>query len=404
MSDCADCLETLRRKLEVGKKNAPADILFALEITDFRITKFITAKGILTQEQLRVPLFRACQNKGIFMTFIAADESWFHGAISLERVGEGIQPWRLPYKQKRLFPSPNEALVRFASRAAGVRLRLRTEADSLVLQLLAEAAPEGDAEVSRRFDLVVDNELLDSVLLEEGSTEVNFSGLPAGKVFELWLPQFVWVQIKGITLPDGATLTAAPDDRKRWLTYGSSITHCRAAHSPARTWPATVARRHNLNLTCFGYGGQCHLEPMLARVIRDLPLGVISLKLGINVQGASSLSPRTFRSAVIGFIQIIREKHPTTPIGLISPIISPPRETTDNAVGLSLTKMRDELHDAVSRLQEYGDLNLHYFDGLKMFGEADTSYLPDELHPNGDGYELLGQRIAEKVLPALLGS
>ena len=31
------------------------------------------------------------------------------------------------------------------------------------------------------------------------------------------------------------------------------------------------ARTHNLDLTCLGYGGQCHLDPIVASMIRDLP-------------------------------------------------------------------------------------------------------------------------------------
>ena len=32
-----------------------------------------------------------------------------------------------------------------------------------------------------------------------------------------------------------------------------------------------------------------------------------------------------------------------------------------------------------------------YRDGLELFGEADEHLLPDLLHPNGEGYELMGQ-------------
>ena len=32
-----------------------------------------------------------------------------------------------------------------------------------------------------------------------------------------------------------------------------------------------------------------------------------------------------------------------------------------------------------------------YRDGLELFGEADEHLLPDLLHPNGEGYELMGK-------------
>ena len=130
------------------------------------------------------------------------------------------------------------------------------------------------------------------------------------------------------------------------------------------------------------------------------------MKIGINVMGASSLSPRTFKGTVIGFTQIVREKHPDIPIGIISPIISPPRETTLNAVGFSLEMMRDELTDAVDRIRRVmGDNKIYYFDGLKLFGnELVNDFLPDNLHPNGDGYEIMGKHAALHILPKLVNA
>ena len=160
------------------------------------------------------------------------------------------------------------------------------------------------------------------------------------------MPQLCQVVVKSLKINSDAEISKVTDDRLKWTTYGSSITHCVRAHSPALTWPAVVARKHALNLTALGYGGQCHVDPMIAIMIRDIPADLITLKLGINVQGAGSLNPRTFKSAVIGMIKIIREKQPKTPIGIISPIISPPRENLKNN-GLSLCDMRSELQDAV---------------------------------------------------------
>ena len=153
-----------------------------------------------------------------------------------------------------------------------------------------------------------------------------------------------------------------------------------------------------------GFGGQCHLETMVARLIRDREMDLLTMKLSVNVMGQSSLSPRTFKAAVIGFTQIIREKHPTIPIGIISPIMSPPREATPNAVGFTLELMREELADAVDRMKQgAGDKNIYYFNGLEMFGETLVDdYLPDGLHPNGDGYEIMGNNATASVLTQLL--
>lgn len=324
------------------------------------------------------------------MQTLAPTEDLFEGAVSFERGDGWIKPWRLPLDQLRLFP-PDDGIVPHAETAAGVRLRFAVECPTVGLAVVATSEP-------RIFDLTLDGKLVASAAAGAGQDTVLFPDLPAErKIVELWLPNVHPVAVRSLLIDDGAYVEAVPDDRPRWITYGSSISHCGAARSPARTWPAIVARLHNLNLTCLGYGGNCHLDPMVAMMIRELPADVISLKVGINIQGGLSLSPRTFRPALIGFIRIIRQKHPHTPIAVISPIISPPREQTPNALGLSLQAMREEIQDALQRLADCGDENLHYFSGLDVLGEDLVEYLPDDVHPNADGYEILGRNIADLV-------
>lgn len=328
------------------------------------------------------------------MNRLAVVPELFQGAVSFETGAGWLKPWRLPFARIDLFPSPGDALKSTAERAAGVRLRFRTASTTVGLEVVPDT-------MDRRFDLTRDGALSASLTLPAGAETVVFDGLAGEpKTLELWLPQVAPVKVKALQLDDGARAELVPDLRPRWITYGSSITHCGEAHSPSRTWPACVARAAGLDLTCLGFGGQCHIDPMLALTIRDLPADFISLKLGINVQGGSSLSPRTFKAAVIGMVRIIRERHATVPIAVISPIISPPREDKPNTVGLSLQQMRIEVADAVRRLQGAGDEQLLYVDGLDLFGAGLVqSYLPDQLHPNGDGYE----RLAANFLRVVLG-
>jgi len=314
---------------------------------------------------------------------------WFEGAVSLEAGDGWPRPWRLPFERRRLY---DDVLVDRAGTSAGVRVRFRTDARRVGLAVVPLDAP-------RSFDLVVGNELIETALLKAGEETVRFERLAEGsKVVEVWLPQAHAVAVRTVLADRGAGVEAAPDRRRRWVTYGSSITHCGGAHSPARTWPAIAARRGNVHLTCLGFGGNCHLDPLVAAVIRDLPADMISLKVGVNIYGSASLSERTFWPNLAAFAQIIREKHPTTPLAVVSAIISPPRETTPNAVGLTLVKMRQQVRAAVERMRELGDGNVRYFDGLEVFGpELVDPCLPDGLHPNAEGYKAMGRSFVDKV-------
>lgn len=313
------------------------------------------------------------------------------GAISTEVTDYWVMPWRIPFDEKDLFAAE---LVERAAMPAGVRLTFQS--NSPWIEGLCDSFPERSP-----IDLHIDGKFAGSKKTED-QTSFRFDDLgSASKTFELSLPQFGEFRFKGMNVEDGAEFSGVEaNSHPRWITYGSSITHCRTADSPAKTWPSIVARTRGYDLTCLGFGGQCHLDPMIARVIRDREADLISLCLGINIYGAASLSPRTFGPGIIGFVKIVREKHPTAPIALMSPIFSPGREDTPNAVGFTLKQMRREVEIAVDKLRANGDKNIHYIDGLDIFDSEHANLLPDDLHPNNEGYGIMAENML-KVLPTV---
>ena len=334
----------------------------------------------------------------------------FEGALDL-KVGDGnVRPFRLPIADLD-FHHP--ALVYMAACASGVRLRFRSDTTTVALDVEHRFAPDFTPPGPPTYDVTVDDELVAHAAAPGPEARVVLEGLPAGdKVLEVWLPMYPGVRIRSLEVDDGATVSPAPDERPRWVTYGSSITHGMEAHGPARTWPATAARLLDWHLTSLGFAGQAHLDPLVARTIAHLPADRITLKLGINVHNGATLRERTFAPLVHGFLERVREGHPTTPITVISPILSPEREdgvvtertlpdgSTETLVGeLTLRRMRAILHDVVEVRTRRGDEHLDYLDGTQLFGvdPSDVDLLPDGLHPNGDGYELIGRRFADLV-------
>jgi len=130
---------------------------------------------------------------------------------------------------------------------------------------------------------------------------------------------------------------------------------------------------------------------------------------------------RSFVPAVHGFLDTIRDGHPTTPLVLVSPIFCGVHEDTpgpgaidpaslgsdqvtfvasgragDLELGrLTLRVTRDALSDLVER--RAGDAHLHYLDGTRLYGEADAGAhpLPDALHPDTATHQLIGERFAD---------
>ncbi len=198
---------------------------------------------------------------------------------------------------------------------------------------------------------------------------------------------------------DGAPSVAPIAERRPHLVvYGSSISQCREAPGPTETWPALVARSGGWNLRCLGFGAQCHLDPTVARFIRDSPADLIVLGVGINIYGAASFSARSLGPALEGFIATIRSGHPATPIVVVTPIVSPDREASPNSVGLTLADIRALVAQTARQLSR-ADPHLTLVDGLSILGADDAHLLVDGLHPGPEGYALIAERMLARLDP-----
>ena len=365
----------------------------------------------------------------------------YAGSADVARAGtndsnDGWVVSRLPAWTKHQILDP--ALALLVSVPSGVRLELVTDASEIELDVALLLLRISDRPtIPAAFDLVVNGTVhtqtttLDATVLvidqrtgaisfEAGSasTTVRFADLgPGPKQVEIWLPHASAVTLQALRVNDGAGVSRPPaSSRRHWVHYGSSISHCLEAAHPTETWPATTARLADLDLHSVAFAGQCHLDQLVARTIRDLPADVISLKVGINIVNGDTMRERTFVPAVHGFLDTVRDGHPDTPIVLISPIICPAHEDhpgptvqgedgaasidrpPELAVGsLSLRRIRTLLEAIVAARRAEGDAQLDLIDGLTLFGPDDIGDLPDGLHPNGAGYRRIGQRFHDAV-------
>ena len=317
-----------------------------------------------------------------------APQSVWRGAVAWVREGDMWQPWRLP--PERITTAHARVLVSRARSAAGIRAVVHTDASALELPIAA------DDEVTS-LDVIVDGTLWRRVPVSRGASVIQMALPPRTGKIEVWLPQFGEVCTGPLLLHGATHATAGEEAGLRWATYGSSITHCRSAAGPSETWPALVSRRLGWDLTCLGFAGQCHLDPIAAEALTSRPADVVSLCLGINTYGSSSLGRRTLPGQVSSFIKTIGEAHRDTPIAVITPIASPSRERRPNDVGLTLNEVRSIVALAVTTLQRSGHTRLHLIDGPTVFGPDDAHLLPDGLHPDPEGYRLMAQRLLPRL-------
>jgi hypothetical protein len=364
------------------------------------------------------------------------------GALDLERTERGLLPHRLPAWARAQNTDGQLAMVE--SQPSGVRLAFRTgstviELDTLptkrvflgtpprpdgVYDLVVDGKPAGQSVVTGGNVLSIDMATGSTELTEGPAGTVRFADLPAGdKDVEIWLPHNETTEL--VALRTDAPVEPAPATGRRvWLHHGSSISHGSDAASPTGTWPAVAAAEAGLDLINLGLGGSAMLDPFTARTLRDTPADLISVKIGINLVNGDVMRLRAFGPAVHGFLDLIRDGHPTTPLLVVSPILCPIHEDTpgptavdiaalsagrmrfqatgdpaERAAGkLTLQVIRDELVRIVAQ-RAAGDPHLHYLDGRELYGEADVAELPlpDQLHPDAATHRRIGERFAARI-------
>jgi lysophospholipase L1-like esterase len=365
------------------------------------------------------------------MESVALDSVRVAGALDHDVTGDGVVFRRLPAWTRHEISDIQLALL--VTVPAGVRLEFETDATAIELDVkLTLLQINGRPVKPAVFDLVVDAELSSSVGTTEGTRilydaftgDVEFQpGEPTTIRFarpstdgtspvEVWLPQDCVVELRQLRVSAGATIAAPATSLRRWVHHGSSISHCVEAAQPTATWPAITARLAGVDLQNLAFAGQCMLDQMVARTIRDLPADFISVKAGINIVNGDTMRERTFTAALHGFLDTVRDGHPTTPVVVISPIICPivedhpgptilgrderfhAAERTDElSVGaLTLRRIREIAAEVVASRLNAGDVNLHLISGLDLFGPEDAGDLYDGLHPTADGYRRIGQR------------
>ncbi|MGW1408331.1 GDSL-type esterase/lipase family protein [Streptomyces sp. NPDC002403] len=356
------------------------------------------------------------------------------GLLDVEATAHGLLPHRLPARARRQIPDDQLAVAE--AQPSGVRLVFRTRATTIELDTLpTKRVYRGfPAPADGVYDLLVDGRLAAQATVTGGNVRTitdmvaqtselspgpagtaRFTGLPTGdKDIEIWLPHTEITEL--IALRTDAPVEKAPDSGRRvWLHHGSSISHGSNATHPTAIWPALAAAQGRVDLVNLGFGGSALLDPFTARAMRDAPADLISVKVGINIVNGDVMRLRAFSPAVHGFLDTIREGHPTTPLLVVSPVLCPVQEDTpgplapdfdggalrfkatgdpaERAAGrLTLNIIRDALARIVEQ-RAADDPNLHYLDGRDLYGEKEYAEfpLPDEVHPDPAGH----RRIAE---------
>lgn len=208
----------------------------------------------------------------------------------------------------------------------------------------------------------------------------------------LYLPLYQGVEELWIGVDPDAEVHAStlPVSDHPIVLYGTSITQGGCASRPGMAYPNIMSRSIPMTFVNLGFDGNGKGEPEVARVIADIPNPALFV---LDYEG-NVLDPLRMEETLPLFIQILRERHPSTPILVISKIRYA-KERFDEAAMQTANATKKVQQDIVARLQQEGDTEIHFCDGMVLLGDDYGDCTVDGGHPTDLGF----QRMAKSLDP-----
>lgn len=219
----------------------------------------------------------------------------------------------------------------------------------------------------------------------------------APKEITVYFPNNGEARLLAVGLDADAEIKTAPAFalKKPMVCYGSSVMQGSGATHPAKTYPAALARRLNLDFVNLGFGGAGKAEAEVVELVNQLDGCCYIFDLGKSY-GTQPMEPYA------KMLDAIRAAHPTAPIICVTPIYST-KEVNEPSYRERSENLRVMMRQAATERRKAGDKFMFVVEGLELFGAADKELLHDPAHPNDEGNELIAQRLAPIIEKILFG-
>jgi lysophospholipase L1-like esterase len=228
-------------------------------------------------------------------------------------------------------PARAEALVRppvwnLSHNSAGLYVNFRTNAPRIAVRWTLNSQtlslPHMPATGVSGVDLYVRNDdgwhfLANGQAREFPDNEAEFAASEKSAEGDVWyrlyLPLYNGVKSVEIGVPEGSEFgfynpKAYPP---QIVVYGTSITQGGCAARPGMAYPSILGRRLDAEFINLGFSGNGQTEPELATLLAELaPAAFV-------IDSLPNLTPEMLAERMPKFIEIIRERHPRTPILLV---------------------------------------------------------------------------------------
>lgn len=179
----------------------------------------------------------------------------------------------------------------------------------------------------------------------------------------------------------------APVREKPVVVYGTSITQGGCANRPGMAFTSILSRRMNREFINLGFSGNGRLDYEIARLMARVDASCYVLD---NM--ANCTAPMLDR--LEGFVKILREAHPDTPIVLLGNAHY--TYVRFNTVSAKEVKEKDARLVELFRQMQHDDKNLYYVPGEDLIGKDDEATV-DGTHFTDLGFV----RMSDNLYPVL---
>lgn len=315
---------------------------------------------------------------------------------------ENAGAWiRLPLRMKDQVRPP---VWNLAQSPSGGRIRFHTNSTIFAIRLEYPSPPEMSnmhAFGQTGVDLYLDGFYRGSAIAQKDSGPgkvvehlyVDLTSQPRkDREVVLYLPLYKAVKVLAIGLDKEARIEKPTPFAvaKPVVYYGTSITQGGCASRPGMDYQAILARWLNLDYVNLGFSGNGLGEPELARATAEIDASMFVFDFAQNNRTVESL-----RQNYEPFLNTVREKHPDTPILVITPIGNA-RETL-SATKTELEGMRELIRGIASKHIAAGDRHLQVVEGTDLLGFDRMDGVVDGTHPNDLGFWWMAEGLAPRV-------
>lgn len=309
---------------------------------------------------------------------------------------------RFPVNPDPVLPEGVEALCNYT---AGGQIKFTTDSKRIAVKvkLLGRGAmPHMPNTGSSGFDLYIGDSINQTFYggtnfpVDDTEYSYEFPELESSvtREFTLNFPLYNGVEKLSLALEESASIAAPTpfaDDRPI-VVYGTSIAHGGCASRPGMCYTNILSRKLNrpfINLAFSGSGrGEAEVAEHIAR-IENPAMFILDYEANCGtVENLGSTLPE--------FIRILREKHPTTPMLVVSKVAYAREVFMKDQKKYREDCKKVEI-DNVKRCQDAGDKNIYFIDAEFFQGDDFWECTVDGVHPTDLGF----YRMAENLFPEI---